>query len=425
MTSVISDKSPSSPVYRQGKGGPRGSNSRVNLDSYGDCGYTDANCDYSPGRAFPNVEAAGSLSAYIHEQSTYIRELEATIAALRSGQSGQYGDQMPPTRRSQFSGDPDDRARPGSFSQNSEGRVRQEQYHHNTEGWKTEIKRWKRVNNRYGSSDIYDESEKIEDIRKKEREIRSGGYVLSVYDEYDADGNKMHVLLEIHSAPLLDLLRHVITFYPGNEFDVLRGKDSTEDTVTFMAPFMMFFAYRKQLQQSVRDDFPEDAKQHVKMLLNYMKKEHPLTSAKLTEIEEGRSKKISFDKLWLLYPPKPAVYLCKGSDDRQIVVYSREVSNCNSGGPNKSIKLICWEITFEQGIFKRDFTDYSIEPYTGEKNISNLELIPIQYMKDEQLLHDELVARGRRYKELNSGTSPQDYHGDKFPRAYQDVDLPM
>ena len=31
------------------------------------------------------------------------------------------------------------------------------------------------MNNRNGFSDIYDESEKIEDIRKREREIRSGG----------------------------------------------------------------------------------------------------------------------------------------------------------------------------------------------------------------------------------------------------------
>ena len=44
-----------------------------------------------------------------------------------------------------------------------------------------EIKRWKRVTDRYGSSDIYDESEKIEDIRKREREIRRGGYVLHLF----------------------------------------------------------------------------------------------------------------------------------------------------------------------------------------------------------------------------------------------------
>lgn len=100
------------------------------------------------------------------------------------------------------------------------------------------------------------------------------GYVLSVHDEYDVDGKLMHVLLAIHSAPLLDLLRQVITFFPGDEFDVLRGKDSTDDTVTFMDPYMIFFAYRAQLRESTRGDFAEDAKQHVRMLLDFLKAEH-------------------------------------------------------------------------------------------------------------------------------------------------------
>ena len=53
-----------------------------------------------------------------------------------------------------------------------------------------EIKRWKRVNNCNGFSDIYDESEKIEDIRKRERDIRSGGkrpHILSCLVEQKAD----------------------------------------------------------------------------------------------------------------------------------------------------------------------------------------------------------------------------------------------
>lgn len=100
------------------------------------------------------------------------------------------------------------------------------------------------------------------------------GYVLSVYDEYDVDGKLMHVLLAIHSPPLLDLLRQVITFYPGDEFDILRGKDSTDVTVTFMSPFMIFFAYRAQLRESLQGNFAEDAKQHLRILLDFLKAEH-------------------------------------------------------------------------------------------------------------------------------------------------------
>ena len=103
--------------------------------------------------------------------------------------------------------------------------------------------------------------------------LTASGYVLSVYDEYDVDGKLNNVVLAIHSAPLLDLLRKVITFFPGDEFDILSGKDSP-DTVTFMDPFMMFFAYRAQLRQSMQGDFADDAKQHVKLLLDFLKAEH-------------------------------------------------------------------------------------------------------------------------------------------------------
>lgn len=84
------------------------------------------------------------------------------------------------------------------------------------------------------------------------------------------------------------------------------------------------------------------------------------------------------------------------------------------------MKLTCWEVTFEAGVFERDFSDWIIEPFSGEKNISNLELVPTRYMENQQELHQKLVARGRRYFELNEEASLQDYYGDRFPRAYKD-----
>ena len=44
-----------------------------------------------------------------------------------------------------------------------------------------------------------------------------------------------------------------------------------------------------------------------------------------------------------------------------------------------------------------------------------------RYMKNEQELRNKLIARGRRYFELNDGASLQDYYGDRFPRVYKDV----
>ena len=103
----------------------------------------------------------------------YVRELERTVAKLREAHKGRARGRYSQGRGSQFSGDLDERPRPGSNHLAQNGEYSRE--------WKTEIKRWKRVTDRYGSSDIYDESEKIEDIRKREREIRRGGYVLHLF----------------------------------------------------------------------------------------------------------------------------------------------------------------------------------------------------------------------------------------------------
>ena len=369
-----------------------------------------------------------SSSTSVEDLASRVQELEKMVIALQAfhGVQHQQKDRFGFSRRSLPSADrgDGDGGRPESHFNSITERIRTGDFRvgeNAGQGWKLEIKRWKRVNNRYGSSDLYDESQKIEDIRRKEQEIRSGGYVLSVYDEYDMDGTKMHTLLEIQSTPLLELLRQVITFYPGDDYDILRGKDATDDTVTFASPYTIFFSYRKQLQQSLEGDFSDEQKQHLKMLLDFIKKERPQTSLKLTEIEEGRCHKISFDKLWLLYPPNTAVYSFKGEDERQLVVYSHHTNDWKGKGLPKSIHLVCWEISFEQGVFKRDFDDWIIHPYAGEKNVSNLELVPAWFIPNENQLRDKLIARGRRYFELNKVTSLQDYYGNRFPRVYKDV----
>ena len=102
-----------------------------------------------------------------------------------------------------------------------------------------------------------------------------------------------------------------------------------------------------------------------------------VTDTRLTEIEEGRCRKIAYNKLHLLYAPNTAVYARKGAEDRQMVVYSCSATNWNASGSNAIMRLTCWEITFEGGLFKRDFSEWTIESYSGERNIANLELVPV------------------------------------------------
>ena len=368
----------------------------------------------------PDITRDSVLSAHLQgsvDILAYIQVLEKTIGNLRNTlqQQGTYRsspDQKSNSRKDSLQRQP---------NCENDWSLREENGGWPNEEWKLEVKRYKKVHDRYGSAEFYDESEKIEDIRKRERELHSGGYILTMYDEYDSEGNRMHVSLDINSPPLIELLRKVIKYYPGNDFDILMGKDAISDTVSFADPYMILFAYRKKLYQSLDEDHPEEAKRHLKILLDLIKTEHPKLSAKLTEIEEGRCKKISFDQSWLLYPPNTPVYQGKGKSIQEIVVYSGNAPVQNVKGQWSPYTLQCWDVDYEHKLFRRNFSSEVIEPFDGEKNILNLDLIPTHFMPNKEELRNELLARGQRYFDLNKKATLQDYYGDKFPRVYKDV----
>lgn len=181
----------------------------------------------------------------------------------------------------------------------------------------------------------------------------------------------------------------------------------------------MLFTYRKQLQQSLQHNHPENGKEHLKMLLEFMRTEHPKFSLKLEEIEEGRCRKIGFNYLWLLYPPNTPVYVGRGGVDRQMVIYSR-ASTINQKGLSVPLKLQCWDVDYEQKVFKRIFSKWIIEPFLGEKYLEDLDLVPAHYMSDSADLMSKLVSRGRRYHELNKSVCLQEYYGYEFPRGFKD-----
>ena len=192
-------------------------------------------------------------------------------------------------------------------------------------GWTLEVQKYKRVKNQYGSHDVYPGSEKIEDIKKRERESGSGGNILSVFEEFNVDSVKTNTVLQINSAPLIEHLRKIITYYPGEEIETLRGKDSVGDTVVLSQPYMILFTYRKALERSLEEDHPKEALSHTRFLLDFLREECPRTSAKLDELEAGTCGKIYFKDLWLLYPPSTPVYTTvKIGRIRQLVVYSRQ-----------------------------------------------------------------------------------------------------
>ncbi|KAL9107034.1 MAG: hypothetical protein Q9227_007980 [Pyrenula ochraceoflavens] len=350
---------------------------------------------------------------------TYIQELERKVAALQAKDStpaeSQDDDQVaePASAGSTLEVPSFQQPRPATP-------IRAEPVQSNP--WIVEIKRFKKLNYRYGSAELYDDSETIEAIRARESAARGGGYVLNVYREYDWEGNALNSKLEICSTPLLELIRDLIDYYPGPEFDLLRWEDTVGDTVTFSEPYMMLFTHRSELNGSLeKPNIPEETKTHVRLLLQFLREEMPRTSAKLDEIEAGTCKKISFQDLWLLYPPNTSVYTNVNGEDRQMVVYSRNVPEKNLKGQWGVLSLYCWSAMYRGNNLIRDFYPWVTQPFTGEKFLAHLDLVPIQYLPNRGEVQERLIERGHRYYLLNEGPTLQDYSGNQFPRVFKDV----
>ena len=188
---------------------------------------------------------------------------------------------------------------------------------------------------------------------------------------------------------------------------------------------MMLFTHRAELNDSLQNpDIVEETKGHVRLLLQFLREDMPRTSAKLDEIEAGTCRKISFQDLWLLYPPNTSVYTNVDRADRQMVVYSRNVPEKNLKGQWGVLSLYCWSAMYQGDNLIRDFFPWVIQPFTGERNLAHLDLVPIQYLPERKRTQARLIERGHRYYELNDAPSLQDYIGNHFPRVFKDVSSP-
>ena len=365
----------------------------------------------SPSLGLPQTSDSMANSADI---LAYIQNLEKKVAALQAKENGST-DQIPSVQLSPPQlGVIEASTKPLAVVEDPDLPVPNQ--------WILDIQRFKKLNYRFGSAELYNDSESIEAIRARESSARGGGHVLKVYREYDWEGNALNSKLEICSTPLLELIRDLIDYYPGPEFDLLRWEDTVGDTVTFSEPYMMLFTHRREMNDSLhRADIPEETKNHLRLLLHFLREEMPRTSAKLDEIEGGTCKKITFQDLWLLYVPNTPVYIAVNNEDRQMVVYSRNVPEKNLKGQWGVLSLYCWSAKYQGNRLTRDFYPWVIQPYTGEKALQNLDLVPMQYLPEEAAVQERLVSRGNRYFQLNQGPALQDYHGNIFPRVFKDV----
>lgn len=220
-----------------------------------------------------------------------------------------------------------------------------------------------------------------------------------------ATSQTSHTFMTIHSKMLLNLLRDIVSYYPGY---TLLG-----DQFDIREPYQMLFHYREELKNymsnhpTTHDEvYRVECNQHIILLLEYLDNQY----GKAIQDERDRWARTipvcTFKHLWLLFKPGEACY----SDTRHGLnpYVTQHVLGCGGiiGEAIDDYEIKSWNIDFDGSFVGGCSKSVWIEPYDGEKEITSLSYYPVQFFNDAQgsqethkatTLRERLVARGRKF----------------------------
>jgi hypothetical protein len=238
-------------------------------------------------------------------------------------------------------------------------------------------------------------------------------------------------VLKIRSPELLNALRSVIKYYPGQS---LMG-----DVASFEEPFRPLVHYRQELENYKTQHPPEHSEDyiaitnhHIDILLKFIRNHF----GKSLEDEEKRHKQsppvCTFEWAWLLLKPGSTVYA--QIDDQIPGCPSPYVVKSVSGGVTKhgpeSYDIHMWNVDSDGFMLGRSLQNGYIIPFVGEREITSLTAYPTSFYEDtpEQLevnrgmtMEQRLIARGKKFWTLSKDFAYKEYEGMTLEKPYRKV----
>ncbi|KAI0126482.1 hypothetical protein BJ170DRAFT_723984 [Xylariales sp. AK1849] len=291
----------------------------------------------------------------------------------------------------------------------------------------------------------------ITELRTTHRPDKNRGsyearYILDdgVFDNPNV-GIRVHsTLIEITSPQFIQLLKRLAPYYPSIDLD---GK-----TLHLSEPYAIIAFHAKQIEafqatydgSGAADDsegppspsvpshtFPDtcDKETHhdIETILSFIKEN--IWKDKIL-VEETRHNQIeptcTFSLLWLLYEPGSTVYIESDGRLAAYVVQAVEVDPAalsQSTEKLKPYKMIVWSLDFDGRYIRRFSRHITILPFSGEKPISSLSVIPCKFQdmadngETKLMLHNE----GKRWFTLLHGGLVR-YTGDNLEDPRRHVD---
>lgn len=231
-------------------------------------------------------------------------------------------------------------------------------------------------------------------------------YALVSKQSFDENHKLTGTTLEINSPQLLNVLKEVITYYPGEALD-FNTKFTIDD------PFMMLIHHRDELREYREKTDDMTVKMHIALLLDYLAAEAGPKGVEINEMIETGT--ITFPLLWMIFKPGDLVCQYSNGHTRLFQVRRHGYGEHRSGG--KYFDVSCSFVSFDGvkvGIASDKLRIWDRKEFFGlfPASITSLSVFPIKFLQSAERSStlEAMAERGERYLAINK-MCVMEYHG--------------
>lgn len=226
--------------------------------------------------------------------------------------------------------------------------------------------------------------------------------------------------LEIRSPLVVRLLQNIVVYYPDQ---VLDGS-----TITVPEPYMLLWHHHRALRHFLDDaSSDKDTNKHLQVLIEFLdSNEADATEFKNFDAAQKGSGTISFRNAWYLY--RPGSRLLNLHSSRSLFVSSLGIVE-SVKAPRKypdlstprygKMMLTERDIAYDGMPFRWNTVSLTVHPQDWPANISDLQLLPMEHLVDQEEISRSLLERGLKFWQLQ-GQHLKEYVGDR-PKDAPDV----
>ena len=129
-----------------------------------------------------------------------------------------------------------------------------------------------------------------------------------------------------------------------------------------------------------------------------------LVPHKMIEMQHKTCNSVRFAELHMLYVPNTTVYTFEDGELRAFVVVELSGMELRTLESYTPLQIRVWSIDHDGRNVARRYHDLTVRPFSGQKEIRDLQYIPAGYLSDESEERRSLIARGKLWWTYSFGT---------------------